>query len=141
MTAFTCANAKCQADLGEDYVALITTTHVYRFCSAECIAEGRQARHARPGRRRSAARPHRLPDRRGLETMDDFLRDQLSHYWAEAGARLGFWDAPQPAPPAPAEPPPPQPVPRKRPGTIPAGARGTAAGSDFLRATLRSFRR
>ena len=43
MTVFTCANSRCRAALGVDHVTLVTTVHVRRFCSVECIAEGQQA--------------------------------------------------------------------------------------------------
>jgi hypothetical protein len=38
-----CANAKCRQPLTVDHVTLITTAHVRRFCSVECIAEGHRA--------------------------------------------------------------------------------------------------
>jgi hypothetical protein len=44
-TLFRCANARCRALLAADHVTLVTTAHVRRFCSVECIAEGQQAHH------------------------------------------------------------------------------------------------
>jgi hypothetical protein len=38
--AFQCANPACRAHLGTDHVTLVTTCHVRRFCSVECITEG-----------------------------------------------------------------------------------------------------
>lgn len=43
---FLCANADCRAELERDHVTLITTLHVRRFCSVECIADGQRAHHA-----------------------------------------------------------------------------------------------
>jgi len=37
---FRCANLACRVDLGADHVTLVTTCHVRRFCSVECITEG-----------------------------------------------------------------------------------------------------
>lgn len=42
---FVCANVECRAKLERDHVTLITTLHVRRFCSVECIADGQRAHH------------------------------------------------------------------------------------------------
>lgn len=39
----TCANSRCRAPLPVDHVTLVTTRHVRRFCTVECIAEGQRA--------------------------------------------------------------------------------------------------
>lgn len=39
----SCANRKCRAKLGDDPVTVITTRHVRKFCSVECIVEGHVA--------------------------------------------------------------------------------------------------
>lgn len=44
-TVFQCANARCRARLNADHVTLVTTGHVRRFCTVECIHEGQQAHH------------------------------------------------------------------------------------------------
>ena len=41
--AFKCANRKCGRELTRDHVIMITTMHMRRFCSVECIAEGQRA--------------------------------------------------------------------------------------------------
>jgi hypothetical protein len=38
-----CTNPKCQLPIGVDHVTLVTTCHVRRFCSVECIAESQKA--------------------------------------------------------------------------------------------------
>jgi hypothetical protein len=40
---FRCANERCQRPLGIDHVTMITTAHLRRFCTVECIAEGQDA--------------------------------------------------------------------------------------------------
>ncbi|MFD1083452.1 hypothetical protein [Micromonospora andamanensis] len=40
---FRCANVECCEALGRDHVTLITTAHMRRFCSVECIAAGQRA--------------------------------------------------------------------------------------------------
>jgi hypothetical protein len=42
-TTFHCANPYCQAPLGADHVILLTTMHMRRFCTVECIAVGKKA--------------------------------------------------------------------------------------------------
>ncbi len=45
---FTCANLTCRRDLTGregDYVVLLTTTQMRRFCTVDCIAEGQDAWH------------------------------------------------------------------------------------------------
>ena len=42
-----CANLRCRSPLDVDHVTLITTAHVRRFCSVECITEGQAAWHQR----------------------------------------------------------------------------------------------
>lgn len=44
---FHCANARCRAPLSTDHVIMLTTKHMRRFCSVECIAEGQQAEYER----------------------------------------------------------------------------------------------
>ena len=39
---YRCENPKCNNKLNVDHVTLITTCHVRRFCSVECIAESQQ---------------------------------------------------------------------------------------------------
>ena len=34
-----CENPRCGIDLHTDHVTLITTKHVRRFCSVECLSE------------------------------------------------------------------------------------------------------
>jgi hypothetical protein len=41
--AFVCANLNCQKELKIDHVILLTTMHMRRFCSVECITEGQIA--------------------------------------------------------------------------------------------------
>jgi hypothetical protein len=41
-TPFVCANILCRAPLGVDHVTLVTTMHVRRFCTVECITEGQR---------------------------------------------------------------------------------------------------
>lgn len=38
-----CTNPSCREPLGVDHVQLVTTGHVRRFCSVECIEPSRQA--------------------------------------------------------------------------------------------------
>jgi len=38
-----CTNPSCREPLGTDHVLLVTTAHVRRFCSVECIEPSRQA--------------------------------------------------------------------------------------------------
>jgi len=38
-----CENPKCPNHLEIDHVTLVTTCHVRRFCSVECIAESQKA--------------------------------------------------------------------------------------------------
>jgi hypothetical protein len=38
-----CANLRCRRQLSKDHVTLLTTTHMRRFCSVECIIEGQKA--------------------------------------------------------------------------------------------------
>lgn len=38
-----CANNRCTVPLNVDHVTLVTTGHVRRFCSVECVAEGHEA--------------------------------------------------------------------------------------------------
>jgi len=40
---FNCANLNCRRELGQDPVILITTAHMRRFCSVECITDGQAA--------------------------------------------------------------------------------------------------
>jgi len=40
---FNCANLNCRRRLEVDHVTLITTTHMRRFCSVDCIVEGQTA--------------------------------------------------------------------------------------------------
>lgn len=40
---FRCSNLECCEALGRDHVTLITTAHVRRFCSVECVAAGQRA--------------------------------------------------------------------------------------------------
>ena len=40
---FRCDNPGCRVHLGVDHVTLITTCHVRRFCSVECITDGHRA--------------------------------------------------------------------------------------------------
>lgn len=40
---FNCANLMCREPLRIDHVTLTTTTHLRRFCSVDCISEGREA--------------------------------------------------------------------------------------------------
>jgi hypothetical protein len=35
-----CANPGCRRELAVDHVTLVTTCHVRRFCSVDCISEG-----------------------------------------------------------------------------------------------------
>jgi hypothetical protein len=42
-TLFHCANLRCGRPLGVDHVILLTTMHMRRFCSVECIHEGQEA--------------------------------------------------------------------------------------------------
>jgi hypothetical protein len=37
---FTFANMNCRRSLEDDHVTVITTTHMRRFCSVDCVAEG-----------------------------------------------------------------------------------------------------
>lgn len=46
MTVFTCANTRCGVVLDIDHVVLVTTVHMRRFCSVECITQGQEAHHA-----------------------------------------------------------------------------------------------
>lgn len=38
-----CANPACRRPLAVDHVTLVTTAHVRRFCSVDCIADGQRA--------------------------------------------------------------------------------------------------
>ena len=38
-----CTNPSCREPLGADHVLLVTTAHVRRFCSVECVEPSRQA--------------------------------------------------------------------------------------------------
>jgi hypothetical protein len=38
-----CTNPACRKPLGVDHVTLVTTAHVRRFCSVECIEPSRKA--------------------------------------------------------------------------------------------------
>jgi len=38
-----CANLRCRSQLSVDHVTLLTTVHMRRFCSVECIVEGQMA--------------------------------------------------------------------------------------------------
>jgi hypothetical protein len=40
---YRCANLNCRQPLGHDHVVLLTTAHLRRFCSVECIAAGQKA--------------------------------------------------------------------------------------------------
>jgi hypothetical protein len=40
---FRCANERCGKPLHADHVTLVTTAHVRRFCTVECITEGHEA--------------------------------------------------------------------------------------------------
>jgi hypothetical protein len=42
LDALHCANPRCGRALGVDHVTMVTTTHVRRFCTVECITEGQQ---------------------------------------------------------------------------------------------------
>lgn len=42
-----CENPSCDVELGVDHVTLITTAHVRRFCSVECIAISQVIHHDR----------------------------------------------------------------------------------------------
>ena len=42
-TVYYCANPDCRTELVVDHVTMTTTTHVRRFCSVDCIADGLQA--------------------------------------------------------------------------------------------------
>ena len=43
MSIDTCANPACRTKLDVDHITLITTAHVRRFCSVECIEPSRLA--------------------------------------------------------------------------------------------------
>lgn len=38
-----CANIDCLQELEVDHVVLLTTAHMRRFCSVECIGQGKEA--------------------------------------------------------------------------------------------------
>jgi hypothetical protein len=40
---FNCANLMCRQPLRIDHITMTTTTHMYRFCCVDCIAEGQEA--------------------------------------------------------------------------------------------------
>jgi hypothetical protein len=39
----TCENPACKYELRADHVTLVTTKHVRRFCSVECLVESHKA--------------------------------------------------------------------------------------------------
>jgi hypothetical protein len=98
---FRCANLECCDALGRDHVTLITTAHVRRFCSVECIAAGQRAHHLALGqhaRLRSELMFEAME--RGDEPTDEHFRvlDEQATLWQRALSLHRHRCEPEPVP-------------------------------------------
>lgn len=80
---FRCANLECCEVVGRDHVTLITTAHMRRFCSVECITVGKRAHDLAVGQRA------RLYSKLLVEAMerDDEPTDEHFHLLDEEATR------------------------------------------------------